>query len=255
MIVPRLNAPLVLVPGLLGFGELRLGRQTLASYFPGIVPLLRAAGNRTLVHWPNPTAGVAQRARRLGRFIRRHLGDQPIHLLAHSLGGLDARYLISRLGFARQVLTLTTIGTPHRGTTFADWGVRCLAPMLQPVFRCCGVPDQAFYDLTTTACRRFNAEVPDAPGVRYFSVAGWWHGPWRSPTWKFPHRLVDQAEGPNDGVVSVSSATYGEHCLLWPADHLGLVNWPNLPARLRGLPQDGRPLYATLLRRLADAGF
>jgi len=40
------------------------------------------------------------------------------------MGGLDSRHAISlRLGLAERVLTLTTLGTPHRGTAFADWGV------------------------------------------------------------------------------------------------------------------------------------
>ena len=40
------------------------------------------------------------------------------------------------------------------------------------VLRDQGVPYQAYIDLTTTACRAFNERTPDAPTVRYFSVAG-----------------------------------------------------------------------------------
>jgi triacylglycerol esterase/lipase EstA (alpha/beta hydrolase family) len=36
------------------------------------------------------------------------------------MGGLDARYAISLLGLARRVASLTTIGTPHRGTPVGD---------------------------------------------------------------------------------------------------------------------------------------
>ena len=49
------------------------------------------------------------------------------------MGGLDARYLISRLGMADRVLSLTTLGTPHRGTSFADWGVSRLQRYLRPL--------------------------------------------------------------------------------------------------------------------------
>ncbi|KAI8451378.1 triacylglycerol lipase [Phakopsora pachyrhizi] len=47
------------------------------------------------------------------------------NLLGHSMGGLDARYLISRLRPEKyRVKSLTTICTPHRGSPFMDW---CMA--------------------------------------------------------------------------------------------------------------------------------
>src|SRR5207247_792188 len=98
--------------------------------------------------------------------------NEPVHLIGHSLGGLDSRYLISCLGMAPRVLTLTTVGTPHRGSPFADWGVRRFAPLLRPVLDYFRVPCEAVFDLTVANSRRFNAAVPDVPGVRYFSVAG-----------------------------------------------------------------------------------
>ena len=63
------------------------------------------------------------------------------------------------------------------------------------------------------------------------------------------------AEGPNDGVVSVLSATYGEHCGIWEGDHLSLVNWTNPFDQVIGHKCDRTPAYAALVRRLADQGF
>ena len=48
-------------------------------------------------------------------------GPGPFHLVGHSLGGLDSRYLVSNLGMAGQAVSLTTMGTPHTGSSFADW--------------------------------------------------------------------------------------------------------------------------------------
>lgn len=39
-----------------------------------------------------------------------------VNIIAHSKGGLDARYLISGLHMEDQVASLTTISTPHRGS-------------------------------------------------------------------------------------------------------------------------------------------
>lgn len=255
MIVPKLRAPIVLVHGLLGFDEIKLCGYRLASYFPGIPELLREAGNRILIPRVGMTSGVAERAAHLKDAIDRDLPKEPVHLLAHSMGGLDARYMVSRLGMAERVLTLTTIGTPHRGTTFADWGVRRLSRVLLPFFDLFDIPRQAFYDLTTARCRRFNEEVPDAAGVRYFSVAGTHEGDWRSFHWRFLHHVVSRAEGENDGVVSLQSAQYGESCEVWEGDHLSLVNWPDPTAQAAGRWIDRTPRYGALVRRLADEGY
>ena len=46
----------------------------------------------------------------------------------------------------------------------------------------------------------------------------------------FPHRLITSPilqaeEGPNDGMVSLASARWGDHCEVWQGDHFNLVNW------------------------------
>jgi triacylglycerol lipase len=171
------------------------------------------------------------------------------------MGGLDARYMVSRLGMDSRVLSVTTVGTPHRGTAFADWGVSRFARLAEPLLRFLFIPAEAFRDLTTDSCRRFNEEVPDVPGVRYLSVAGRCERAWIGLEWLLPYRMVERAEGPNDGVVSVASATWGEHTDVWPGDHLNLVNWPNRHARRRGVWPALAPDYGRVVRRLADAGF
>lgn len=255
MSIARLRAPVVLVHGLLGFDRLRIWGWSVFDYFPGIPEALRAAGNRALVARVSPTAGVADRAAQLKEFLDREVPGEPVHLIGHSMGGLDCRYLIACLGMAARVLTLTTIGTPHRGTAFADWGVRRFERVVKPILDQLGIPRQAFHDLTTASCRRFNEQVVDAPGVRYFSVAGRFEPDWLTPEWQLPYHIVWRAEGPNDGLVSVSSATYGEHCEVWEGDHASLVNWPNPVAQARGRWRDRVPDYAALVGRLADLGF
>jgi triacylglycerol lipase len=202
----------------------------------------------------HPTGGIADRARQLQAFLDKHAPGERVHLIGHSLGGLDSRYLISRLGVAERVLSLTTVGTPHRGTPFADWGVGRLARCLRPLFDFAGLPYQAFFDLTVARCAEFNQATPDAPGVRYFSVAGEHRLGWHTPEWLLPARMVEKAEGPNDGVVSVASARWGQDCEVWEGDHLNLANWPRRQGQGRQQP-DHTADYVRLVRRLADEGF
>ena len=56
--------------------------------------------------------------------ICRETGCEKVNIIAHSKGGLDSRYAISRLGAAPMVASLTTINTPHRGCRFVDYACR-----------------------------------------------------------------------------------------------------------------------------------
>jgi triacylglycerol lipase len=255
MIIPQLRTPIILVHGLLGFDQLKLYGWTIANYFSNIPDVLSAAGNRVYVARVSPTGGVAERAAQLKDFLNKNSPDDPVHLIAHSMGGLDSRYMISQLDMASRVLSLTTLGTPHRGTAFADWGVERFEAMLKPVLEKLGIPAQAFYDLTTAKCREFNERVKNAPGIRYFSVAGRYAHGWHSPHWHISHPIVTQAEGDNDGIVSIASATYGESCEIWQGDHLSLINWLNPFAGARALSRNRTEQFGKIVRRLADEGF
>jgi len=252
---PPLRDPIVLVHGLCGFDRLFALRRPVAEYFPGIAAHLLANGHRVYSARLSPTAGIARRAADLKRFLEREVPAGKVHILGHSLGGLDARYMVSKLGMDHRVATITTLGTPHRGTTFADWGMRWFSRILVPMLRRLGIPHQAFYDLMTDSCREFNEEVANVPGVRYYSIAGQCEKAWLLPEWRLSHAIVGKAEGPNDGVVSVASAAWGEHQDVWSGDHLNLVNWPNRLARRKGVWTDRGEAYSQHLGRLVQAGF
>jgi triacylglycerol lipase len=255
MTIPTLRTPIVLVHGLLGFHKIELVGVTLVDYFRGVSPVLTAAGNRILIPLLSPTAGIAERASQLKDFILTHSPGEPVHIIGHSMGGLDARYMISCLDMGSKVLTLTTLGTPHRGTSFADWGVHRFERIVKPLLDTLGMPYQAFYDLTRPNCKAFNEKVLDVPGVKYFSIAGKHDGHLLHPEWLLPYSVVARHEGDNDGIVSIASASYGEVCDVWDGDHMVLVNWFNPLHRLRGLWKDPAERYGAILRRLADLGY
>jgi triacylglycerol lipase len=253
LIVPQLRSPIVLVHGLFGFDRVQVAGWTFC-YFPGIPELLESGKNRVLVPQLSPTCGVAERAKQLRGYLDRQTPGEPVHLIAHSMGGLDSRYMISQLGSAHRVLSLTSIATPHRGSPIADWGINRLGRVVKPFLEMFGIPHQAFYDLTTKKCKEFNSTVKDAPGVRYFSVAGKHEVDWSTPEWLLLSQIM-KVEGQNDGLVSVASATHGESTEVWDGDHLSLANMTSPTNRALGKYPDRNPFYAALIRRLADLGF
>jgi triacylglycerol lipase len=233
MTMPRLKAPVVLVHGLFGFAQLRIGPWVLADYFHGIPHALSQAGNRAFVARLSPTNGIAARAAQLRDFIGSASPEEPVHVVAHSMGGLDARHMISRLGMAGRVLSLTTLGTPHRGSPFADWALSRIGKLVAPIFDTLRLP----------RCKEFNEQTPDAPGVRYFSIAGRYQASWRNPSWHLSAPIVEKAEGASDGVVSIQSATWGESLDVWEGDHMHLINFPSRPVHAG---------YAPMLDRLRN---
>jgi len=96
-----------------------------------------------------------------------------VHITGHSIGGLDARKaIVDHPDIAARVSCLTTVGTPHHGTTSADRalraGGRILIAALSRIIDLDG-----FADLTTSACLRFNQLAQDAEArnqVRYRTV-------------------------------------------------------------------------------------
>ena len=83
-----------------------------------------------LVTRVHPIAGVDRRARRLGEQIVKAFGDEPVHLIGHSMGGLDARRLLAEDGWKERILSVTTIGTPHLGSSLADFAKLRRGPSL-----------------------------------------------------------------------------------------------------------------------------
>jgi triacylglycerol lipase len=186
---------------------------------------------------------VAARAEQLAAAVRA-LPAEKVNLIAHSMGGLDARYAISRLGLADRVLSLTTIGTPHRGTPLADLGLNLLA-VCRWVFKTLDM--EVLHDLTSGRMRTFNLEIPDVPTVTYASVVASERGASMNPLLWASHLYLRECAGPNDGVVPASSQPWGEVWREIRADHWAQIGWSS------GF--DAPALYEDLARLLRDRGF
>lgn len=249
--------PIVLHHGIMGLGDLRAGPFRL-SYFPGIDRALAARGHPLIVTRVHPTAGIERRARQLKEVILRQLEilGRPrdrLLIVAHSMGGLDARYMISRLGMAERVAALLTITTPHRGSPYADWCLRHLGQRLGGLrlMQAVGLDVQCVNDLTTESCRRFNDQVTDSPLVQYFSISA--SRPWhRVPAFALHgYKVVFDAEGDNDALVSVKSSIWGTHLGVWPADHWHTINH-RLVLELRDPTGDITPFYLRAIDQVGE---
>ncbi|SEK83553.1 thioesterase [Nitrosovibrio tenuis] len=176
-----------------------------------------------------PTAGtIAERAEVLAHKLFRS-NTPAFALVGHSMGGLDARYLITHLDPDRRIKSLITVSTPHQGSPLARWFLESRGP-IQAYIRHIG--DPGLRELTPEACRAMH--IPDRDDVHYMSYASC-RPPGELPFWLRPYgRAIDED---NDGLVPVSSAQWGQFRGVVRSDHIELIGWS------LGLPdaQSGRP--------------
>lgn len=247
--------PIVLVHGIARFDILAViirdklnlpanGPGEQFEYFKGISSHLEANG--FTVSAPNLAfAGsidlCAEELKNHVNQVLQNTGSQKVHIIAHSMGGLDARHMIVDKGMADRVATLTTIGTPHHGTPVAD---RIAQPggalLVQALDRVVDV--DGFADLTTAACAQFNRRAEDAEaknGVAYQTYAAWENLPDVFAPLVIPWLIIREQEGRNDGLVSARSQQWSGELIAndgtrksivqqefpFPADHLNEIGW------------------------------
>ncbi|SRR5579871_3223085 len=249
--VPR--HPVVFCHGMLATTMLRMQIPEDTNYYSHLRPFLRERGIEALYPNVEPTGGVVARAEQLRDLIR-HWTGEPVNIIAHSMGGLDARYLITHLGMADRVASLTTIAAPHHGTSVADWfclNFRQRVPLLLTL-EAFGINVDGFRDCRTDICRTFNERTPNAPGVRYFSYTASVPSSRVSPLLRRAWNILTPAEGLNDGLVSVRSAVWGEVIGTLSVDHF--VQTPDCLFVRPGDNFDAVDFYSRLIEDLAHRG-
>ncbi|KIO02794.1 hypothetical protein M404DRAFT_27689 [Pisolithus tinctorius Marx 270] len=209
--IPRY--PIVLCHGLYGFDA--RGPSAFPSlryhYWSNVLAILKKKiGAEVIVTAVPGTGSIAARAEALDRILQQRAIGRGVNLMAHSMGGLDCRHLITHIKPTDYVpLSLTSISTPHRGSPFMDW---CATLLLQQnlglgrrtdshvpecndassnsdsdkhefILSLASLPSSfttlilsyldspAYANLTTSYLNDiFNPSTPDDPRVKYFSV-------------------------------------------------------------------------------------
>ncbi len=256
--------PIVLAHGFFGFED--FAGADFASYFYRVRERLLEEGE-TEVFTPavDPFNDSTHRGAQLLAHVEaivRTTGRDKVVIVAHSQGGLDARYVASVR--PDLVAAVVTISTPHRGTPIAADVLRAvdrrlLRPIVDAVGQIFGRPLYEAADADTSliaalrqlgpeGARRFTERYPDGEGVRYYSLAGRSDGllddedcladgptpafvrRWSSerdpidPLFTLTEAILDgDGHVRNDGMVRVRDARYGRFLGCIPADHMDEV--------------------------------
>lgn len=195
-------------------------------------------------------------------------GCEKVNVIAHSKGGLDARYAVSCCGADKYVASLTTISTPNRGCVFVDWLLKKISQPVQngiasaynSALRKLGeTPDfiAAVSDLTYKRCAELNSQMPDADSVFYQSVGSKLN---KAVSGKFPmnmsYHFVKHFSGDNDGLVSSDSFAHGEYRYLTVKGKRGISHADIVDMNRENIDEfDVREFYVQLVAALKNKGF
>lgn len=204
--------------------------------------------------------------------------EEPVHLIAHSMGGLDVRRALALdTGLPGMVASVNTIATPHWGSVVADYvDEKRIDNIINRLFHIVGIPFTGLDDLTFKACSIRNSEMAAvekeiAAKIPYRFFAGaqkaddifWpllfgWKLATKAPrainvdTMTKEGKVTKQVRyypsGPSDGMVSVDSAAFTDGGFgeavggVWNFDHLNFTGWWD-PAEVDAFGRDDDPKH------------
>ncbi len=242
-----------------------MGSPTNFWAFNNVKEALEADGHVVYEGEVPPFHSPTVRAERLALAVDRALaetGAPKVNIIAHSMGGIDSRYMISTLGYGDRVASLTTISSPHQGSGIADAAL-ALTPSIadkaiNALLRAIGNTFSNEADMTNLRAAlegiaeknmpAFNEANPDDARVVYqswagiSSVTGFANRDARSACeggefllhdgtydhmdfllWLTVPIVAGLSIDPNDGMSTVASSRWGEFQGCIPGDHLDEV--------------------------------
>jgi triacylglycerol lipase len=210
------------------------------NYFRGMDDHIKQGGKHKAIFPLVPPTGTApRRAQVLADAIQQAYPNGEVHIIAHSMGGLDSRTLIAGnlngLSVPGRIATLTTLSTPHRGSPIADLLAgprpddhrRLAYDAITHFLSERGLDVGATANLTTEAASRVPDVTQTHKHIRYQSYFACGRPGGRPtafallPAHFYIGEVTDQQ---NDGVVALESAKYGDFQQpSWQCDHLDMV--------------------------------
>lgn len=206
---------------------------------------LRQKGFETYATNVSMASNIERRSEELRTEIRKLLsttGRSHVHIIAHSMGGLDARHMISNYPDMEQcVISLNTVATPHLGSYIADVALNNGGGAVIKAIE--GFLDlRGFLNLTSLSCSEFNAlyeEREAKNSVIYRTYSSVTTPGEVSLIFKISFDFLDKHGGANDGLVPRSSQRWTDKLVAqdgtekvviqsdFPmhADHLNQIGW------------------------------
>jgi triacylglycerol lipase len=216
----------------------------------------------------DPLASAAVRAQQLADQIQAGFPSGSVHIIAHSMGGLDCRVLIGNNlnGLAGRIASLTTLSTPHQGSPVADLlagdGPDDKRRAIVDVISRLGLNTDALVNLTTTEAKKL-PNVQSTPGIRFRSYPAsgrpkdflrFVPTPPTAALFVLSNAFIKGLTGEdNDGLVTPTSATFGEVQTVLQCDHADMIGY-NLNGPLDPFQFQHLDLFDEIIGKLEKDG-
>ena len=211
--------PILLLHGM-GFRD-----RKYLGYWGRIPKRLEAKGAKLFYGNQDSNATIEKNAEMVAENLSEILkitGAEKVNIIAHSKGGLEARYMISSLGLADKVASLSTINTPHNGSRTVDRLLKFPRPIIKLGSKCADIwmrmlgdksPDtfKVLYQFKSSSAAHFNEDNPAAEGVYYQSFWFKMKHAFSDMSMVIPYLVVKLFEGDNDGLLPEHSVIYGNY--------------------------------------------
>ncbi len=192
------------------------------SYWGRIGKRLEEHGAKIYYGYQDSNGNIEGNSRQLEKSLKKVLeetGAEKVNIIAHSKGGLESRYLISTMGYADKIASLTTMSTPHNGSVTVDKLLRFTRPL---VWVGCLLVNLWFFILgdkhpdtygaiksfETANARKFNEDNPDSESVYYQSYSFVMDRAADDIFMIVPWLVVNVFEGKNDGLLPPASTKW-----------------------------------------------
>ena len=247
-------------------------------YWGRIPATLRAQGAQVFISNQDAWGTYISNAQQLCSMVVQILEEQKVekvNIIAHSKGGVDARLLAALPDMSGRIASITTVASPHHGLRNLNWVshtprvFKWLASFPLDISLILIGDDNpnvvsVFEDLSQSSMEELNKRypVPDGVFLQSFSVVQ--RNALTDPFFSFTMPLNRLIEGDNDGLVSRSSAAFGEYkgevneTGTYGISHINIVNRSLLPNSRDGLNRDGFNIlswWVELVSDLKDRGF
>lgn len=212
----ELKYPILMVHGM-GFRDGKF-----IGYWGRIPKILEENGAKIYYGGQDSNGSIESNARQLETALNKALADsgaEKVNIIAHSKGGLEARYLISTMGYEDKVASLTTVSTPHNGSVTVDKLIKHTRPAVRfgcraadLWFRILGDKNPDTYGAVkafeTSSAELFNKNNPDSGKVYYQSYACVMKKPVSDVFMSWSWLVVNHFEGENDGLLSPAATKW-----------------------------------------------
>lgn len=229
---------------------------------------LEKEGYKVYVADTDGFGSIENNAEQLKKFIEKVLKDtgaEKVNIIAHSKGGLDSKYMITKLGMEDKVASLTTLCTPHKGSIIASkiWDlpmpIKKILAFFIDMFYCLFLGDK--YPDSMRACEQLRAVNTSEDTLQFsYKVYCQSYSTGISEVkdcfvMALPMKIQHHYEiTDNDGVVSEESAQFGCYkgkCLDIPVSHVQIIDLFSKKSQKEQIYS----FYKKVCRELAEMGF